>query len=42
MTVLNQPPSATVRRADGATRLISENDLPPTGRLDLLLRSWAA
>lgn len=32
MTVLNQTPSVTVRRADGANQLISENDLPPTGQ----------
>ena len=31
MTVLNQIPSLTVRRTDGAIPLISENDLPPGG-----------
>ena len=31
MTVLNQIPSLTVRRTDGAIPLISESDLPPAG-----------
>jgi aminobutyraldehyde dehydrogenase len=31
MTVLNRVPALTVRRTDGASPLISENDLPPGG-----------